>query len=151
MPNNNKFEDNSCFEGRNTNKVRRMITPMLTDWYGDGSRCRLENIKYLPKTVSVKNTMQSLIGKLIPDYAYVLALLMERWPEIAGENASKYSKPVFLRDGVLYIEVFHPAYLSSMNSFKVKKTLLEKMAVFLNKDCCSEIKFVSAGRYQKPH
>ncbi len=54
------------------------------------------------------------------------ALLTERWPVIAGEQIAQHTRPVQIREQILYVYADHPGWLTEIRRFP-KNHILKKL------------------------
>ena len=135
-------------EGLATARVRRRIEPLMRDWYGDGAEAEGASMDFLPRTQNISDVMNRVSKKLFPAYLMNLQRVQREWASIAGERAAAFSCPSFLADGVLNIEVSHPAYRSALESASVRAAILSKVCAICG-DSVRELRFIPGGRRQK--
>ena len=96
-------------EGLATGRIRGKVTPYLREWYGDGASD--EMLKYLPEAANVGTLLTRFLNRRIPKAGRVVFAIRTKWTEIAGAVTAKRTRPFCYRDGILDIEVAHPAFL----------------------------------------
>lgn len=133
-------------EGMATLRTRKRIDPLMRDWYGDSSPSVM--MDFLPETQSISDVMGRVSKRLFPSYLMNLQRVKREWASIAGARAASFSEPSFLSEGVLNIEVSHPAYRSALDSSAVKNALLEKIRAITG-DAVNELRFIPGGRSRK--
>lgn len=131
-------------EGTATGRARNKMGSILDEWYGDGGNAEL--MKYLPSTQSVGDVLDRVMKKKLPRGAAGFQLVSDRWCEIAGEVAARHTKPLFFSNSTLFIEVEHPAYLTSVRTKAVQAAILARITDLLGAGKCTALTFVPAGR-----
>ncbi len=125
---------------RNTDPLQRI----LTDWYGKETGAN-ELIQHLPETESLKEGIDKAFKRLVnPGLAFLRKVKVD-WEIIAGAQLAKVTCPSSFYNGILYIEVSHPAWLMQLGK-KEKEMLLEKVHNFSKCKTCRNIKFVPPGK-----
>lgn len=61
------------------------------------------------------------------------------WNDIVGEKISNHTKPVKIKDGILYIEVDDPMWLAQIKYMKLD--IIEKFDIKIKKGIFKDIKF----------
>jgi predicted nucleic acid-binding Zn ribbon protein len=64
------------------------------------------------------------LDKRVERYEFIL-----HWPEIVGERLAEVSKPEYIRDKALVVQVLHPAWAQELTM--IKPVLLESLAQYL--------------------
>ena len=138
-------------EGAATGRTRRKIAPLLNEWYGeDSDSAAAELIKYLPGPVSIDILLERVVKKKIPASRLLIFRIQEDWKNIAGEAAAKYTRPFCLKDGILDIEVSHPAYRAALTAPSIRDAILKNVRTVTGDDLCRELRFIPAGRRPPP-
>lgn len=135
-------------EGFATAKARKRYDSYLNSWYGTENG-QGELVKHLPNTQSITDVLGRVSKRIFPAYLINLNKVKAQWPILAGERAAKFSRPSFLAEGILNIEVMHAAYRSALEAPEVKKLLLSKVQEIIGEDIVKELRFIPAGR-RKP-
>ncbi len=73
-----------------------------------------------------------------------LGSMQLEWPKIVGADVADRTKPVFMRDGVLTVEVLQPAWLYALKT-SGRPAMLEKVSRF-TEGKVTDIRFVPGGR-----
>ena len=131
-------------EGTATGRARNKMGSILDEWYGDCGEGEL--MKYLPSSQPIGDVLDRVIKKKLPHGAAGFRLVSDRWSEIAGEVAARHTKPLSFSNGTLFIEVEHPAYLTSVRTKAVQAAILNRIADLIGPDKCTSLTFVPAGR-----
>jgi predicted nucleic acid-binding Zn ribbon protein len=69
--------------------------------------------------------------------------VLDDWVGIVGENIAGNSRPVDIRDGVLYLEAGHPAWRQELNMLFPE--IIEKMNRIYGEGTVKEIKWTHGG------
>ena len=131
-------------EGRATGRIRGKLSPLLRDWYGDSAPD--EMLKYLPGSEDVGTLLVRFMKRRIPKAGMVVFTIRTKWEEIAGAVTAKRTRPFCYRDGILDIEVAHPAYLVPLRSKSIRDTILGRVRAVPGAEQCRELRFIPAGR-----
>ena len=132
-------------EGNATGRARRKMNPILREWYGEDASDG-ELMKYLPSSQPVGDVLQRVMRKKLPYGIADFRTITERWKEIAGEVAARHTVPLSFSNKTLFIEVEHPAYLTSVRTKAVQTAILARIAELIGKDKCTALSFNPAGR-----
>ena len=132
-------------EGNATGRARRKMDPILREWYGEDASDG-ELMKYLPSSQPVGDVLQRVMRKKLPYGIADFRTITERWKEIAGEVAARHTVPLSFSNKTLFIEVEHPAYLTSVRTKAVQTAILERIAELIGEDKCTALSFNPAGR-----
>lgn len=137
--------------GRATQQVRRKIAPLLESWYGDASEAEAAGsmMNFLPQSTTISDALQNVVRKRIPPYMMVIFELRENWADIVGAVSAKRTLPVRYKNGILDVEVGHPAYLAALSSKTIKDAILEKVRQYQGAADCKQIRFVPSGSMER--
>ena len=122
----------------------RNLNQSLRDWYGC-ERGDLEMTHYQPQPHQVGKTVEKLMGNFVSEDLAVLIKIKNNWDRIVGDNVKRFAVPYCLEDGVLVVEVCHPAWLRELNG-SFKQVILQKIQDSFGVDLCREISFIPGGR-----
>ena len=131
-------------EGLATGRTRGKITPLLRDWYGDAAPD--EMLKYLPESADIGTLVTRFMKRRIPKAGVVVFSIRTKWEEIAGAVTAKRTRPFCYRDGILDIEVAHPAFLVPLRSKSIRDAILSRVRTIPGAEQCRELRFIPAGR-----
>lgn len=131
-------------EGLATGRTRGKISPLLREWYG--STAPDEMLKYLPEPADVGTLLTRFMKRRIPKAGMVVFSIRTKWEEIAGAVTAKRTRPFCYRDGILDIEVAHPAFLVPLRSKSIRDAILAKVRTVPGAEQCRELRFIPAGR-----
>ena len=131
-------------EGKATVRARNKLGSILDDWYGDSS-CA-EMVKHLPTSQPVGDVLARIMKKKLPHGAADFRLVSDRWSEVAGEVAAKHTSPLSFSNKTLFVEVEHPAYLTSVRTKAVRTAILARIAELIGPGKCTDLVFTPAGR-----
>ena len=115
------------------------------DWYGM-ERARYEIAARQPQPLPIAEALDRVVPSILPKSMVSLGKIRSAWPEIAGLENARRTVPSFLKDGVLFVEISHPAYRMALDTPRVKQLFLRKLQERFGNKICSELKFVPAGR-----
>ena len=132
-------------EGTATGRARRKMDPILREWYGEGGGDG-ELMKYLPSSQPVGDVLQRVMQKKLPHGVADFRTVADRWTEIAGAVAAKHTTPLSISNKTLFIEVEHPAYLTSVRTKAVQAAILTRIAELIGADKCTALTFTPKGR-----
>lgn len=131
-------------EGPAVARTRKKIAPLLREWYGDSAP--EEMLKYLPEASDVGTLLTRFMKRRIPKAGLVVFTIRTKWEEIAGAVTAKRTRPFCYRDGILDIEVAHPAFLVPLRSKTIRDTILARVRAIPGAEECRELRFIPAGR-----
>ena len=131
-------------EGTATGRARNKMGSILNEWYGNSGDGEL--MKYLPSTQPVGDVLDRVMKRKLPHGTTDFMLVSDRWGEIAGEVAARHTKPLSFSNRTLFIEVEHPAYLTSVRTKAVQTAILERIADLIGSGKCTDLTFLPAGR-----
>ena len=134
-------------EGTATGRTRKRLGAMMDEWYGDNGGAEL--MKHLPSAQPLGDVLGRVLRKNLPRGLADFRTVSERWSEIAGEVAARHTKPLSFSGKVLFIEVEHPAYLTSVRTKAVQAAILARIADLNGPDQCTALTFTPAGRRGK--
>ena len=131
-------------EGTATGRARNKMGSMLREWYGDGGDGEI--MKYLPSSQPVGDVLQRVMQKKLPYGIADFRTISDRWAEIAGGVAARHTTPLSFSNKTLFVEVEHPAYLTSVRTKAVQTAILARIAELIGTDKCTALTFLPAGR-----
>lgn len=126
-------------------KTLDAIHSILTDWHGADEAGNVM-VEFHPRPLGIGVLVDSVVAKALPPWERNLNELRLSWTEIAGAETARRCRVSHLNEGVLYIEVFHPACRMALDTPKIKTVLLEKARARLGGANCRELKFIPVGR-----
>lgn len=124
-------------------KKYKSFESILNEWYGE-ERAEREISSYLPKTVSVQDTISKIMSSAFGSAESKLLELQHEWIQIAGAQIASISKPVSIKDGLLIIEVKNSVWLMELKIYS-GKMLENKLKTFLGNHL-KKIIFVQEGK-----
>ena len=131
-------------EGTATGRARNKMGSILDEWYGDSGDGEL--MKYLPTSQPVGDVLQRVMKRKLPHGTADFRIVSDRWTEIAGEVAARHTKPLSFSNRTLFVEVEHPAYLTSVRTKAVQTAILARIAELIGAEKCTALTFLPAGR-----
>ena len=117
---------------------------ILSEWNGKET-ANNEIIPQLPPTAHISEGVEEAIKKLLPSHIAVLQQIRRDWNKIAGKQLAQYMTPANMRDGTLFLEVSHPAWLMEFKA-KEKAMLLRKIQEHIGSKKCNQIKLIPVGK-----
>jgi predicted nucleic acid-binding Zn ribbon protein len=117
---------------------------LLSEWSGKEIADN-EIIPKLPPTQHISQGMEDAVKSLLPANMAVFQKIKHDWNEIAGNQLAQYMTPANMHDGVLYIEVSHPAWLMEFKTPQ-QDMLLDKIHKHTGSKHCKKIKLVPSGK-----
>jgi len=139
------MEDELIFSKiREKNRKRyKSFESILGEWYGE-ERAEKEISSYLPKAVSIQDTISKIMSSAFGSAESKLLELQHEWSQIAGPQIASISKPVSIKDGLLIIEVKNSAWLMELKIYS-GKMLEGKLKTFLGNNF-KKIIFTQEGK-----
>lgn len=125
-------------------KQTKVLKGIFNEWYGK-NRADAEIVPYLPKTVNMSDILDKISAKFTSDDESRILRVKDLWSSLAGAQNAKYSEPIFMKDGIIFVEVRHSLWMSSMSG-AVKKAIIDKINDEFGKNFCKDLKFVPPGR-----
>ncbi len=123
----------------------RVYQQVLKDWYGS-ERGRSEMLAYCPDVVGVDGLVDSILGNIVTEDQLNLFKLRDSWEKIAGIQLAKVCNPVSIKDGVIQVEVNHPAWIRELQGPLISKRLIKNINNLFGENYCTGFRFVPAGR-----
>ena len=99
---------------------------------------------------SISEVLDKVAARVIPPWELKVTQVNDSRLEIAGPENARRCRPAHLNDGVLYIEVFHPAYRMALETPAIKQNLLKRIQEITGVELCQSIKFIAGGRTPMP-
>ena len=122
------------------------MNEILRDWYGE-DRALDERIARNPQFHPFSETLDKYMKGIASEGAVQLDKIIVEWDKIVGSANAKLCRPVFFRDGVLKVEINHPAFKLALDNSRMKKAVTDSLSR-LNINCES-IQFVPPGGFKK--
>ena len=118
---------------------------MLRDWYGrDRAQSEFAAKQAPPKALS--DALDNALKTMIPQSKLAITQIQGCWLEIAGAVNAKHCTPSFIREGILHIEISHPAFRMAIDTPKIRELLLSRIHQKFGNQICSGLRFIPAGR-----
>ena len=108
-------------------KTLDAIHSILTEWHGEEGAAN-SLVEFHPQPLAIDSLVDKIVARAVPP-----------WERRLNEIKQ-------LCEGVLYIEIFHPAYRMALDTPKIRGMILEKAVSVLGAANCRELKFIPAGR-----
>lgn len=114
-----RFAEDSRYRGQMRVRSRRARRreALLQDWYGED---------YYAEEVEARQPPGRPLGELLAEVLRemdtgprtLLRDLVDRWPEIVGEQVARYTAPRSIQEHVLMIEVSSPVWMYRLNPMR---------------------------------
>ncbi len=118
---------------------------MLRDWYGrDRAQSEIAAKQARPKPIS--DALDNALKTILPPSKLAITRIRGRWIDIAGKVNAKHCIPSFIREGILHIEISHPAFRMAIDTPKMRELFLSRIHNEFGNEICSGLKFIPAGR-----
>jgi hypothetical protein len=134
------------FPGLSRKKTSRDHDPLqkiLEDWHGKSAGAK-EIQSRLPKTVSVSEGVDEALKQLLTPELALIQKIQRLWIDIAGKALSRVLQPSHIKNGTLYIEVSHPAYMMTFGK-QESEMLISKIDKVVGKRKCLRISLIPVG------
>ena len=95
-------------------KTLDAIHSMLTEWHGM-EEAGNSLVNFHPQPVGIDSLLDKIVARAVPPWERKLNEIKLSWAELAGNETARRCQVSHLNDGVLYIEVFHPAYRMALD------------------------------------
>ena len=124
---------------------KKAVRELLENWYGP-ERALDERIARNPQLHPFSDVLDQFVKGIVSEGAVLLDQISAEWADIIGSANAKLCRPVFFRDGVLKVEINHPAYKLALDTPKMKKVITERLAK--SGITCVSISFVPPGGFK---
>ena len=84
---------------------------------------------------------------IVSEGAVLLDQITDEWNGIVGAANAKLCRPVFYRDGVLKVEINHPAFKLALDNPKMKQAVISRLSQL--GIACEVIQFIPPGGFKK--
>ena len=78
-------------------------------------RARYEIAARQPQPLPIAEALDRVVPSILPKSVVSLGKIRAAWPEIAGMENARRTTPSFLKEGVLFVEISHPAYRMALD------------------------------------
>lgn len=126
-------------------KQRKKYSELYAEWYGADASSAIAG--HLPKPKKISDLLDSVTKKMIPPWQRSLELVTMKWTEIVGDVSARRLIPVRIENGVLFLELQHPAYRMAFDNAAMKKAVIGKVNDVAGSEICREIRFVAGGMF----
>lgn len=126
-------------------RQRKKYSDLYAEWYGEDASSVIAG--HLPKPKKIADILDSVTKKMIPPWQRDLELVTVKWQEIVGEVSARRLVPVRIENGVLFLELQHPAYRMAFDNPKMKNAVIGKVNDIVGSEICREIRFVAGGMF----
>lgn len=128
---------------KKTSRDRDPLQKMLEEWHGRKAGAK-EIESRLAASVSVSEGVDEALKQLLTPELALLQKLKRLWPEIAGKALTRVLNPSSIKNGTLYIEVSHPAYMMTFGK-QESAMLIAKIDEVVGKGKCQRITLIPVG------
>lgn len=119
---------------------------ILQSWYGP-ERALDERISRNPQLHPFSEALDKYMKGVVSEGAVLLDQISDEWGGIVGAANAKLCRPVFFRDGVLKVEINHPAFKLALDNPKMKTAITTRLEQL--KITCTSIQFIPPGSFKK--
>ena len=119
---------------------------MLKSWYGP-DRALDERISRNPQLHPFSDSLDKFMKGIVSEGAVLLDQITGEWNGIVGAANAKLCRPVFFRDGVLKVEINHPAFKLALDNPKMKQAIIGRLSQL--GIACEVIQFIPPGGFKK--
>ena len=121
---------------------KKAVRDLLENWYGP-ERALDERIARNPQLHPFSDVLDQYMKGVVSEGAVLLDQITEEWGNIVGIANAKLCRPIFYRDGVLRVEINHPAYKLALDTPKIKQAITARLEH--GGIVCNTISFVPPG------
>lgn len=125
---------------------KKIEDSFLQDWYGP-ERALDERISRNPQFHPFSDSLDKFMKGVVSEGAVLLDQITSEWNGIVGAANAKLCRPIFYRDGVLKVEINHPAFKLALDNPKMKTAIsnrLNQLGI-----ACESIQFIPPGTIKK--
>ena len=119
---------------------------LLQSWYGP-DRALDERISRNPQFHPFSDSLDKFMKGIVSEGAVLLDQITDEWNGIVGAANAKLCRPVFYRDGVLKVEINHPAFKLALDNPKMKQAVISRLSQL--GIACEVIQFIPPGGFKK--
>ena len=119
---------------------------LLRSWYGP-DRALDERISRNPQLHPFSDSLDKFMKGIVSEGAVSLEQISAEWKEIIGPANAKLCSPAFFRDGLLKVEINHPAFKLALDNPKIKQAIISRLSQL--GITCESIQFVPPGGFKK--
>ncbi len=95
------------------NRRRRELEDMLGEWYSR-KFAAFEVAGHAESARSIGSLVEALVNKRLDDATRTALHIRERWSDLIGPPLNKYALFYTINDGIVIVEVTHPAFLQEL-------------------------------------
>ena len=131
--------------GRRRSGREQALEELLGAWYGP-DRGRLEVLARQGPARSIGEVVPSVLGLFGLRDGLELTELLERWPDLVGQDIARRAEPVAYRRGTVLVEVCDSSWLFALENMH-KQSILTAVQSVLPRSV--GLRFVPAGRRRR--
>lgn len=128
---------------RKLSSREKAVRQLLSDWYGE-ERASVEMAAYRPAR-QLSSELDKIMERMLPPETVRMIEIRNNWNEIAGAQLARIAVPIAIREGVLEVEVSHPAFLMELKR-GLGEIIIKKINDVFGKTVCKSIRFEPAGK-----
>ena len=114
----------------------------MRGWFGE-ERARQEMAAHTTQPVSINELIPELCANLVDEDNGIFIDIDTRWNELIGDEFAAMTKPVRVKDGILFVEVRHVLLLRELSPSA--DLFLKRINTVRSGTPCKEIRFVPPG------
>lgn len=118
---------------------------MMRDWYGP-ERAEAEIAAKLAPPKPIADAIDNAVKTILSPSRMKILKVKDDWESIVGKVNAAHTTPAFIKEGILFVEIAHPAFRMALDNPRMKALFLEKIHRKFGENFCSEIKYVPSGR-----
>ena len=118
---------------------------MMRDWYGP-ERAESEIAAKLGAPKPIAESIDNAVKNILSPARLKILKVRDEWESIAGKVNAAHSTPSFIKEGILFVEIAHPAFRMALDNPRTKAVLMKKIQEKYGENFCSDLKYVPTGR-----
>lgn len=133
---------------REENRRRRITRQALRDWYGS-EFTKSEMAAYPGDGEKLSSYLDGIMSKTASPDILSLMELKEKWQGLAGAQIAQVSKPLSIKENVLWLEVTHNIWIRELTG-PAKPLLIKNINKIFGEDFCKDIRCIAPGGSGEP-
>lgn len=131
-----------------TSSERREMEDLLSEWYGSRAAA-LEICKRTEEPRLLAESLETLLEQSLSQTNVQLIDMRNNWAKVIGPPLNKFTDPVKLEDGILFVETTHPAFLMELRKPATVQAWIKRLSAAYEEVDIQDIKFVMSGQTQR--
>ncbi|MBR2356844.1 MAG: DUF721 domain-containing protein [Lentisphaeria bacterium] len=128
-----------------TSRERREMEDLLSEWYG--SRAAAQEItKRTEEPRLLAESLDSLLEQSLSQNNVRLIEMRNNWAKLIGPPLNKFTDPVKLENGTLFVETTHPAFLMELRKPSTVQAWLKRLSAAYEDLEIQDITFAMTGQ-----